>query len=380
MKQIIIEKTVHRNLPVLCIRFERDQQIEAALKKLDGMKWSQTMRCWYLKNMPANFRAALKTLRPYGHVDFSAVVKKAQPDSKELNVIPGKEKNAVPREPPSEVHSAQVEQFTRHLRSMRYSNNTIKTYTDALTTFLRFFKNKVPAHITNEEIIYFNNAYILKNQFSASFQNQVVNALKLFFQVVENRNLNPQLIHRPKQPKSLPNVLSKEEVKALLEASTNLKHRAMLSLIYACGLRSGELLKLKAEHVDSKRLVLILKGAKGNKDRISPLSAKIIELLREYFKVYRPKVYLFEGQVAGEPYDARSLQLVLKQALAKTSIKKPVTLHWLRHSYATHLLEAGTDFRYIQEILGHKSSKTTALYTHVSTKSIQKITSPFDTL
>jgi integrase/recombinase XerD len=234
--------------------------------------------------------------------------------------------------------------------------------------------------MTNDDIVYFNNEYILKNKFSSSFQNQVVNALKLFFQVVENRNLDPQLIHRPRQPKSLPNVLSKEEVKALLASLANLKHKAMLSLIYGCGLRSGELLRLKAEHIDSRRLVVIIKQAKGNKDRIAPLSIKFIELLREYFKAYRPKVYLFEGQVAGNPYDARSLQLVLKQAVAKTKIKKPVTLHWLRHSYATHLLEAGTDLRYIQEILGHKSSKTTELYTHVSTKSIQKITSPFDTL
>ncbi|HRJ30233.1 MAG TPA: site-specific integrase [Cyclobacteriaceae bacterium] len=380
MKRIIIEKTMHRNLPVLCIRFERDRQIEAALKKLDGMKWSQTMRCWYIKNMPVNFRAALKTLRPFGHVDFSAVIKKAQPAGKELNAPAGKEKNTAHREPLAEGQSAQVAKFIQYLRSKRYSNNTIKTYTDALKTFLRFYSNKMTEHITTDDIIYFNNEHILKNRFSSSFQNQVINALKLFFLVVENRNLDPQLIHRPKQPKTLPNVLSKEEVKALLEASPNLKHRAMLSLIYACGLRSGELLKLKAEHVDSKRLVLIIKGAKGNKDRIAPLSPKVLELLRQYFKAYRPKTYLFEGQVAGQPYDARSLQLVLRQALAKTTIKKPVTLHWLRHSYATHLLEAGTDLRYIQEILGHKSSKTTELYTHVSTKSIQKINSPFDTL
>lgn len=166
----------------------------------------------------------------------------------------------------------------------------------------------------------------------------------------------------------------------VLDALQNQKHRAMLSLIYACGLRSGELLKLKAEHVDSKRSLLIIKGAKGNKDRIVPLSIKIIEMLRTYYKTFKPKTYLFEGQYASTAYDSRSLQLVLKQAVAKAGIKKQVTLHWLRHSYATHLLEAGTDLRYIQEILGHKSSKTTEIYTHVSTNSIQKISSPFDTL
>ncbi len=380
MKKISLEKALHRNASVLCIRFERDTKIATAVKNLTGCTWSQTMSCWYIKNTPDNFRLVVAALRPFGYVDFSAVVDKAQPIKKESNATATIAMHGVSTHELSESHRLHVEKFTYHLRSKRYSNNTIKTYTEALKTFLRFYNDKITSHITNDDIIRFNNEYILENKFSPSFQNQVVNALKLFFKVVENRNLDPQLIHRPKHPKALPNILSKEEVKALLEASTNLKHRAMLSLIYACGLRSGELLKLKAEHVDSKRLVLIIKAAKGNKDRIAPLSLKVVELLREYFKAFRPIVYLFEGQVAGEPYDARSLQLVLKQAVAKTTIKKPVTLHWLRHSYATHLLEAGTDLRYIQEILGHKSSKTTELYTHVSTKSIQKITSPFDTL
>jgi integrase/recombinase XerD len=175
-------------------------------------------------------------------------------------------------------------------------------------------------------------------------------------------------------------VLSKEEVKLILNAHNNIKHKAMLSLIYSCGLRCGELLKLKQEHVDSKRGVLIIKQSKGRKDRIAPLSHKVIELLRDYYKACKPQTYLFEGQNKGEPYDERSLQNVLKQSLEKANISKPVSLHWLRHSYATHLLENGTDLRYIQEILGHSSSKTTEIYTHVSTKNIQKIVSPFDYL
>jgi integrase/recombinase XerD len=175
-------------------------------------------------------------------------------------------------------------------------------------------------------------------------------------------------------------VLSKEEVKAILNAHENIKHKMMLSLIYSCGLRCGELLALKPVNIDSKRNIILLKNAKGKKDRIAPLSLKILELLRDYYRQYKPINYLFEGQIAGQPYDARSLQLVLKQALKKASIAKPVTLHWLRHSYATHLLESGTDLRYIQELLGHNSSKTTEIYTHVSTKNIQQIKSPFDDL
>jgi len=175
-------------------------------------------------------------------------------------------------------------------------------------------------------------------------------------------------------------VLSKEEISKILDAPGFLKHKAMLSLIYSCGLRAGELLQLKPEHIDANRNLLIIKRAKGKKDRVAPLSNKTITLLRTYFKAFQPKVYLFEGETPGKPYDGRSLQQVLKQNVQKTGITKPVTLHWLRHSYATHLLENGTDLRYIQEILGHNSSKTTEIYTHVSTKSIQNIISPFDML
>lgn len=236
------------------------------------------------------------------------------------------------------------------------------------------------SEIVNEDIIVYNNEYILKNKLSASYQNQMVNAVKLFFQTIENRKLETEKIHRPKKPKMLPNVLSKEEVKGILEAHGNLKHRVMLSLIYACGLRRSELLNLKPSNIDSKRGILLIKQAKGRKDRIVPISIKIIELLRNYYKTYRPETWLFEGHQKGEQYSAKSLENVLKQAVQKTNIKKPVSLHWLRHSYATHLLESGTDLRYIQELLGHNSSRTTEIYTHVSTKNLQNIKSPFDDL
>ncbi len=175
-------------------------------------------------------------------------------------------------------------------------------------------------------------------------------------------------------------MLSKEEIAAILQALVNQKHRTMLSLIYACGLRRGELLNLKPENVDSKRHLLFILNAKGKKDRVIPISDKVITMLREYYRMYMPKIWLFEGQNTGDQYSETSVQKVLKLALDTAKIKKPVTLHWLRHSYATHLLEAGTDLRYIQELLGHKSSKTTEIYTHVSEKSLQKISSPFDNL
>jgi integrase/recombinase XerD len=215
---------------------------------------------------------------------------------------------------------------------------------------------------------------------SASFQNQIVNAVKLFFRCVENKKLDPELIHRPKNPKLLPNVLSKEEIKQILQAPSNIKHKAMLSLIYSCGLRRSELLHLQLNDIDSKRGLVLIRQGKGRKDRVAPLSEKILGLLREYYHAYKPTLWLFEGQDKKSQYDERSLQQVLKQSVEKANIQKPVTLHWLRHSYATHLLENGTDLRYIQEILGHSRSTTTEIYTHVSNQNIQRITSPFDNL
>jgi integrase/recombinase XerD len=188
------------------------------------------------------------------------------------------------------------------------------------------------------------------------------------------------LIHRPKREKKLPNVLSKEEVQSILKNTINIKHKAALSLIYSCGLRRSELLNLKLKDVDSKRNLLLIRNAKGKKDRIAPLSGKIVDLLRVYYKSYKPQTYLFEGWVENTKYSERSLEKVLKNSVKLANINKPVSLHWLRHSYATHLLESGTDLRYIQEILGHKSSKTTEIYTHVSSKQIANIKTPFDEL
>lgn len=260
-----------------------------------------------------------------------------------------------------------IENFVFWLKSKRYSPNTIRTYTNAIMTFLLYYKNIEVSEITNNDIVKFNNNYILANNFSSSFQNQVINAIKLFLKTINKTSIELNYVHRPKREKLLPNVLSKEEIKNILDAPKNIKHKAMLSLIYSCGLRRSELLNLKIKDVDSKRNLIVIKQSKGKKDRIAPLSEKILFLLREYYKAFKPKIWLFEGQ-NGEGYSEKSLASVLKQALVKAKINKPVSLHWLRHSYATHLLEAGTDLRIIQELLGHSSSKTTEIYTHVSHK------------
>ncbi len=276
-------------------------------------------------------------------------------------------------------HEADLKRFRAYLTSRRYSASTVKVYTQAVGVFLRYMSSKEVSLIDGSDIVRFHNEYLLARQCSASYQNQVINGLKLFFQVVANSQISVADLRRPRREHKLPHVLSKSDVKKILSAPHNLKHRAMLSLIYACGLRRGELLALRITDIDSNRNFLFVRQSKGKRDRIVPISNKVIELLREYYVCYRPKDYLFEGQ-AGGAYSAKSLEQVLKQAVRKAGVRQKVTLHWLRHSYATHLLESGTDLRYIQQLLGHKSSKTTEIYTHVSNKALQNIRCPFDDL
>jgi integrase/recombinase XerD len=369
MKTITLDLVTHHRMEVVLIQFPLDKELELEVRKLKSIRWSKTHKSWYAPYSLALLHDIKKGFGSICKIDATTFKKKLE---------------AYNRDPKNAALSDEVlgklEKFKDWMRSTRYSESTIGTYTDTLRTFLKYFRYKPIHEITNHDIIDFNVKYILANRYSASYQNQVVNAIKLFFFKVEHKELEIDLLERPKRERTLPNVLSKEEVKAILEHTQNIKHKAMLSLIYACGLRCGELLSLKPEHINSDRGVIIIKQSKGKKDRMVPLSQKILELLRIYFQTFRPVKYLFEGAVAGNPYDARSLQNVLKQNIARAGIKKPVTLHWLRHSFATHLLESGTNLRYIQEILGHNSSKTTEIYTHVSTTGIQNIVSPFDTL
>ncbi len=337
---------VHKQQKRIAVWFEKDPLYNSRIKQLAGAKWSTTLKTWHLPDTAEN-RARFRLKQP---IDLS--IEKA----------------------------GHIQDFEKYLLTKRYSSNTIKTYTEALKSFFIFVDPKPIETISNADVVDYHSNYILANKLSSSFQNQIINAIKLYFSIIKDTAIELDKVYRPKREKPLPNVLSKEEIKKILSSHSNLKHKAMLCLVYSCGLRRSELLNLKPADIDSKRGVVVIRQAKGKKDRIVPLSEKITEQLRAYYQAYKPKAWLFEGQQAGQPYDERSLASVLKQALAKSKITKPVTLHWLRHSYATHLLEAGTDLRYIQELLGHSSSKTTEIYTHVSTKNIQQIKSPFDDL
>ncbi len=270
-----------------------------------------------------------------------------------------------------------LKKFEDLLIQKRYSINTRKVYCHYFKDFQTYFRNYKLENISTEQI----NNYILKliqtKNISVSQQNQRINAIKFYYEKILGGEKQYYELHRPKKEHKLPKVLSKNEVKRIFDVTNNLKHKCILMLIYSAGLRRSELLNLTPEDIDSERMLIHINGAKGKKDRISLLSGNLLQLLRQYYKEYRPNKYLLEGQSGGK-YSASSVANILKKAAGKAELRKVVTPHMLRHSFATHLLEQGTDLRYIQELLGHSSSKTTEIYTHVSKKAINNIKNPID--
>lgn len=345
-----IEHNGHKRL---ALKFPYNKEDNERVRALKGARWSSTLKCWHVEDN-AHYRMLfnMTTLATY-----------------------------LPKEVAEggTATSEKLKEYVLWMRSKRYSENTIESYTKALVVFFQFFSQKPIEDISNQDVVVFNNEYVLRKQLSATYQSQFINALKLFYSIVKKKKIDIEQLVRPNKPHQLPKVISEQEVEAILNASDNLKHRCMLSLIYSAGLRRSELLNLKKNDIDSKRMVISIYKAKGMKDRLVPLSPVILDMLREYYKQYKPTEYLFEGQYGG-PYSSRSLDKVLKIASQKAGIKKNINLHMLRHSYATHLLEGGTNLRHIQELLGHKSPKTTQIYTHVSTEQLGKIASPLDKL
>jgi integrase/recombinase XerD len=361
------------------LQFAKNEALLAEMRVLlPEIRWSGSLHMWHIPWRDDIISLLFKHFKGRFYIDYAQFRKdtlSARPPVAQKVVNPASELPKL-----DESREKLLKQFKLHMHSSRYSESTIKTYSEALGVFFRYFHDRLLDEISNQDLINFNHDYILKNSYSEAYQNQFVNAVKLFYNKIQHKKMDIEMIERPRREKRLPHVLSKDEVRLIIECLNNIKHRAMLSMIYACGLRRSELLHIKLTDIDSKRGVVVIRQSKGKKDRIVPIGDKLLELLRTYYKTNRTKVYLFEGQNPGEPYSERSLQLVLKAAVDKVNIKKPVTLHWLRHSYATHLLESGTDLRYIQELLGHNSSRTTEIYTHVSTRNLQQINSPFDSL
>jgi integrase/recombinase XerD len=379
MKEVVSKRVVHKGESRITLEFEKDDEIIGLIRKIDDVRWSSTMRCWHMPDTKKSIGNIFIILKGVAYYNYSAlkvpVVDKVALTKSKIKELRAHEFPAL-----SESDNADIDALRKWMEHKRYGASTIKTYISMLSRFLRFVKPKNAAECDSSDVVRYVNEYIIPAGLSYAVQNQTINSLRLFYSEVYEKSLVVEDLDRPRSEHRLPNVLSKEEIKKILESTGNIKHRAMLSLIYACGLRRCELLGLMLTDVDSKRGVLIIRQSKGKKDRVVPISEKIIGMLREYARAYRPERYLFEGQVKGNRYSPTSIEKVLKESCKKAGITKPVTLHWLRHSYATHLLEAGTDLRYIQELLGHNSSRTTEIYTHVSLNSIQNIKSPFDTL
>ncbi len=270
-----------------------------------------------------------------------------------------------------------LKNYIETLELKNYSVNTINNYRNHFIPYLNYFSEKKPSQINKEEIINYLMHLRSSRQLSASEQNQIINAVKFFYEKVLNRPKELYDIPRAKKPFQLPGIFSAEEVRQIIDAANNLKHKSILSLAYAGGLRISEIVNLKISEIDSQRMVINIRQAKGRKDRIVMLSEKLLLMLRDYYKIYKPKEYLFEGQ-SGGMYSLRSIQEILKKAKSRAGIKKKGSVHSLRHSFATHLLEGGTDILSIKKLLGHQSLRTTMIYTHVSNEHISKIQSPLD--
>jgi integrase/recombinase XerD len=271
------------------------------------------------------------------------------------------------------------ENFILKLKELRYSHNTEKTYKNAFEDFLNFNHTKDIDKLNEKDIQLFLRHLVMERQVSTSYQNQAINAIKFYFERVMGGQRKTYFIDRPKKEKTLPVVLSEEEIIMIIKSIKNIKHKAIIMTIYSAGLRISECINLKIKDIDSNRMQIRVEQSKGKKDRYTLLSAKTLEILRAYFKAYKPKEYLFEGQYGGK-YSATSIQTFFRDSIKKVGITKKVTVHSLRHSFATHLLENGTNLRYIQSLLGHSNSKTTEVYTHITTKGFDQLKSPMDNL
>lgn len=270
--------------------------------------------------------------------------------------------------------------FEERMRLQRYAVSTIRSYKEYVTIFLKEMQGyKKLSLIPISSIEAFLNKKVIDDKISSSYQRSLVGAIKKLYLLVLDQSVHLDYLLPKRSETKLPKFFSKEEVRRLFDSTDNIKHKAILMTIYSCGLRLSELLNLKIKDVRSNDQIIRINQSKGNKDRIVSLPDKLLDVLREYYQVYKPTDYLFEGEKKGR-YTERSVQLVLKKALSKAKIKTDGSVHTLRHSYATHLIQSGIDIRIVQELLGHESIKTTMIYTHITDIDKKKTPSPLDFL
>ena len=355
------------------LQFYPHKVIQALIKELPEPKWSQEHNMVYVKNTPQNLSAIFNKFKGVAWVNCKYFFK-----NKPVNTHGDQagDTSWVARRKLPEGYKLCPPEYLQKLELKKYAQSTIGTYVPCFERFMNYYKDQ-DVNSLNETHIRAYLAELVRKKASNSALNQAVNAIKFYYEVVLDMPNRFYDIERPRPEQKLPKVLAKEEVMALIDKTNNIKHRCIVELLYSAGLRRSELVNLKIGDIDSKRMAIRVEGAKGNKDRYTLLSARLLADLREYFTKWRPKRYLFEGS-EGETYSAESVAKIVKEAARKARIHQPVSPHILRHSFATHLLEAGTNLRHIQVLLGHNSSKTTEIYTHVANTDFGTLKNPLD--
>jgi site-specific recombinase XerD len=357
---------VNRANRVLKLYFSYNKEMSQQLKQIPYCAWNSTLRCWEIP-YSEKFLTEIKHIAEQFKLNYSYHEEQKQ------KIQPRKSKFDIKN------YRTCPASYTDKLKELRYSQNTLAVYTDLFEEFINYYEDHAIDDITEPMIVDYLRYLVNVRKISTSYQNQSINSIKFYYERVMRGSRKVYTIDRPREETYLPEVLSEQEVTAILNATENLKHKAILMTIYSGGLRIGEAINLKIKDIDSQRMQIRVEQGKGKKDRYTLLWNKTLEILRKYVVEYKPNIWLFEGE-GGDQYSTKSIQMILKKSVIKVGIKKRITVHTLRHSFATHLLEAGTDLRYIQSLLGHSSSKTTEIYTHITTKGFDQIKNPLDNL
>lgn len=349
------------------LQFKADRVLIALVERLPNMAWSDRYNMYYIPNHRENISLIFKTFKGIAWVNGNYFF-----NSKPIAARNNAEKfeRNKPSNPVGKPRICPVS-YLEKLELKHYSKNTAKAYISCFEAFMRFFE-ELPLEEIDENNIREYLLHLSRTHKSASYIHQSVNCIKFYYEVVLGMPNRFYSIERPRKRRKLPEVLSVSEVKQLFNQVSNLKHRCIVGLLYSSGLRRGELLKLKPTDLDCSRKLVRISQGKGNKDRYSTLSQTLIPELKEYLRRYHPKEYLFEGP-RGTAYSASSVLKIVQRAALHAGISKHVTPHTLRHSFATHLLDKGVDLRRIQVLLGHNSSKTTEIYTHITENSFKEI-------
>lgn len=383
--KIIVQKGFINSQKVLLIYFEYSKIVVQKLIRIPEARWCALLHCWYGPRANSFFEKikAIPSIRI--EIKSENSNNKIIPVAKQVVKINRNKKETTAFQVEKVVGDSSIindiESWSDYLRAKQYAVPSIKVYKTGMLVFAKWLDGKNHKEVRRDDLNEFMKFLVIDRKVSRSYQNQITNALKSFYKHTFSIHLSSDMIERPRKEFRLPNYLTREEVSKIFHSIRNLKHRCMISLIYACGLRNGELIRIQLRDIDSAQKLLIIRQAKGNKDRVVPIPQSILNMLNDYAEAYRPEKYLFEGQTRGNPYTERSVQQLFKDAVIRSGIRQThASPHWLRHSYATHIMEMGTNLRDLQTLLGHKSLKTTQIYTHISSTNYNRIISPFDTL